>query len=179
LKAPSIAAGRTAKIVSSQTNPGADVIVDSEAFSLKTEAAKSIKEDSLTISKLMEARWIRDCNTQKDFSEQVTSKVLGHLREYQRILCLRSFERSEKQVEYELVEIPVELLELVGQLSPADFSEKTRGGGSSAWVKRGGSRAFRIALDGSVEKVSVSGLNKSLCIVHGTWLIPTLDNSAG
>ena len=57
----SIATGKSAKIISSSTNPGTDVVVDKVNFSLKTEASARINRKKITISKLMEARWIREC----------------------------------------------------------------------------------------------------------------------
>ncbi len=66
--AASRSAGRQARMTSDPTNPGADVIVEGRSFSLKTEAAAGISENNITISKLMEARWIRDCKSKKDFA---------------------------------------------------------------------------------------------------------------
>lgn len=71
--------GRTAEIVSDPTNPGADLIVDGVKFSLKTEAASSIHPQRITISKLMEARWIRDCRTKEDFARFTSERVVRHL----------------------------------------------------------------------------------------------------
>ncbi len=165
-------AGRTAEIVSNQTNPGADVIVDGVRFSLKTEAAKSIRSDKITISKLMEARWIRDCQNQDDFARNATSRVVSHLGDYERILTLRAAKSGTTAVRYDLVEIPLSLLLRIGDLNPSDFGPPTNSGGSSATVLVDGTAAFRVVLDGSVEKITVSGLLTSLCTLHGSWTVP-------
>lgn len=170
--AASRSAGRTAEIVSSQTNPGADVVVDGTNFSLKTEAAASIHPDKITISKLMEARWIRDCLTREDFARETTARVVAHLEKYERILTLRAFNVPPSAVRYDLVEIPLSLLLQVKNLKPDDFSERTANGGSRANVRSDGRIAFSIRLDGSVEKVTVSGLQTSLCNLHGSWTVP-------
>jgi hypothetical protein len=164
------AANRTAVITGNSVNAGADIVVDGVAFSLKTEGAKSMSKGSITISKLMEARWIRDCKSQSDFSRQVTTKVVEHLREYERIITLRAFDRKG-YFEYDLVEIPVALLLAVDTLQPSDFTDRTRSGGSSAKVTCAGSDAFTLRLDGSVEKITVSGLRTSLCLHHATWRV--------
>lgn len=169
--AASRSANRVASIVSAQTNPGADVIVDDVKFSLKTEAARDIRANSITISKLMEARWIRDCRTREDFCRETTKRVVAHLQQYQRILTLRAFDEDETSVRYDFVEIPLSLLLEIRNLTPGDFGERTKGGGSSAAVKVDGTRVFTIRLDGSVEKVTISGLLTSLCFLHGSWTI--------
>ncbi len=84
----STSAGRTAEIITSSTNPGTDVLVNGVAFSLKTEASAGLRRDKITISKLMEARWIRECKTPEDFAYGMTTRVVLHLQKYQRILAL-------------------------------------------------------------------------------------------
>lgn len=86
----SIATGKSAQIVSSLTNPGTDVVVDEVNFSLKTEASARINRKKITISKLMEARWIRECNSREDFASGVATRVTRHLQQYQRIFMLRA-----------------------------------------------------------------------------------------
>lgn len=166
------AAGRSATIVSNPTNPGTDVIVDGTSFSLKTEAARSINPNKIKISKLMEARWIRDCKTKADFARETSRRVTQHLQEYERILVLRAFDR-DTEVQYDLVEIPRDLLLLVRELVAKDFTRRRQtSGGSSAKITVAGQRAFSLRLDGSVEKVMIEGLSITLCVSHGTWIIP-------
>jgi hypothetical protein len=175
----SMSAGKPAQIVSSSTNPGADVLVDRVAFSLKTEASAKLKRDQITISKLMEARWIRDCKNSTDFARGTATRVVGHLQKYQRILMLRAYDVSESEIKYDLVEIPHSLLLQIGNLTADDFTDRTQSGGSRADVYVSGSKAFTLRLDGSVEKVMILGLDLRMCLVHGSWTIPTirLDDS--
>jgi len=165
--------GSSAEIVNDPTNPGADVIVDGTKFSLKTEASASIRKDTITISKLMEARWIRDCKSQSDFHTHVCTHVTMHLSKYDRIVVLRAFDISSKVVEYELVEIPLDVLQLVGKVKKNSFSKRTKSGGSRTDIFVGDSKAFGLSLDGSVEKVTVSGLRVDLCKRHASWTIPS------
>ncbi len=159
-----------AELDANPNNPGADVTADGVAFSLKTEGAKDMARDKITISKLMEARWIRECRTGEQFRAAVADHVVDHLDEYERILVLRAFE-SDTEFTYDLMEIPVDLLSRVADLSAEDFRPRTKSGGSSARVRVDGARAFTLGLDGSVEKVTVNGLVTSLCVRHGTWVV--------
>jgi Type II site-specific deoxyribonuclease len=168
--AASHAAGRKASITTNSVNAGADVTVDGVAFSLKTEGAHSMTKSEITVSKLMEARWIRECRKPEDFAREVTTRVVEHLNEYERIITLRAFERP-KYFEYDLIEIPLKVLRSVGRLKAVDFSQRTPNGGSSARVTYSGETAFTLRLDGSVEKITVSGLRTSLCVHHATWRV--------
>lgn len=172
--AAALATGKTATIVANTTNPGADVIVDAVAFSLKTEAAKSIRHSHIFISKLMEARWIRECHTPEAFLRGVVQSILPHLQQYQRILILRAFDLAATQVQYDLVEIPRDLLLQIANLQPADFRlHSGRSGGSHADVLIEGSKAFTLNLEGSVEKVQIRALDVTRCILHGSWIVST------
>jgi hypothetical protein len=161
-----------AKIADSQTSQGADLVVNGFRLSLKTEAAQGINENKLTISKLMEARWIRECRTKNDFVKGVRNRVLPSLNQIDRILVMRAFDLPLDFIKYELVEIPINILKTMGDIEIGEFGKRTKNGGSSAIVNYLGAQAFRLVLDGSVEKVTVSRLEKSLCSVHCTWEIP-------
>jgi len=152
------AAGGKAHLVNDPTNPGNDVEVDGTKFSLKTEASGSISRGNITISKLMEARWIRDCHSGDEFAESVKARVVTHLNEYERIVMLRAFKinHPRKGFEYHLIEIPRDLLLMCGNLTGQDFSERTKNGSSSADIfNNRWERLWRLSLDGSVEKVTV------------------------
>ena len=147
---------------------GADLEVDGQYFSLKTEAAKSLNSKSITISKLMEARWIRDLTGPEDAPVQVRERILSHLQEYERIFILRSY-GDETRVRYDLREIPKDVLAAVANLGAKDFGKITNAGGTSANVNLNGRKAFRLVLDGSVEKITISGLDVDICPLHAWW----------
>ncbi|MBK5932562.1 type II restriction enzyme [Rhodovulum imhoffii] len=160
--------GHVASLTGSMVNRGADLEVDGHAYSLKTEAAAGLNPKKITISKLMEARWIRDLDSHADAPEQVRMRVLSHLQEYERIFMLRSY-GNEQRVRYDLREIPKDVLALVEHLEPDDFGRLTKAGGTGANVMMNGRKAFRLVLDGSVEKVTISGLDVELCPLHAWW----------
>ena len=160
--------GRTVKRTDSMVHRGADLEVDGRFYSLKTEASAGISRRSITISKLMEARWIRDLTGPDDAAEQAKRHVLSHLQEYERIFMLRSYGIDDR-IRYDLVEIPKEILALVEGLGGRDFGALTGSGGTSAKVFLDGRAAFTLRLDGSVEKVTISGLDIRLCPLHAWW----------
>lgn len=164
------AAGRKATLSASAVNPGADAVVDGVPFSLKTEGAQAMKKTAITISKLMEARWIRECRTGEDFARETRLHLESHLSQYERVLVFRAFEDS-RHFKYELIEIPIHLFTLATSLAPTAFSTRTKNGSSSAQVFSGGRPAYTLRLDGSVEKVTVSGLDTSLCVEHARWTV--------
>jgi len=164
-------AGRTAVIDDSPVNPGTDVIVDGTSYSLKTEASQGISRAHITISKLMEARWIRECRTGQDFIRGVKARVQEHLRQYERILMLRAFTITDpsRGFEYHLIEIPLDVLLQIASLKAGDFSPRTSNGSSHADVYKNEKKLFSLRLDGSVEKITISNLNAANCIFHGSW----------
>ncbi len=172
LKAACEMDGRTAILNVDPTNAAEDVRVDNVKFSLKTEAAAGMRDGALNIQKLMEARWIRDYDTREDLAREAAKRIGRHLGSYERILVLRAFDQGRKFVRYELVEIPKALLMRISTLRSSDLEDKNEKGGCGANVKDENGHAFRLFLDGSVEKVRIFSLRKDRCVVHGEWTIP-------
>jgi type II restriction enzyme len=171
------AAGRQAEITASDVFSGADLIVDRVKYSMKTEAQKNIRKNRITISKFMEARWIRDKNAE-ELSREANERIRRHLANYERILILRSFTLDASQIRYDLVEIPHAILMLATQLHSRNIILSTRGnGGGNAVIRLNGSEVFTLRLDGSVEKVTISGLWVDFCQIHASWFIPTIISS--
>lgn len=158
--------GRTGSTATSNTLSGADVIVDGIRFSLKTEAARGIKTEQITISKFTEARWIQQQNNLKQLAEEAAKRIPAHLDQYDRILMLRVREMAGAQLHYEIVEIPTHLLQRIKILTEADFTPRTSQGGSSAKVTIEGRPAFALRLDGSDGKITISGLQMEFCVRH-------------
>lgn len=169
------AASRHARITVDGTHPGHDVTVDGLRFSLKTEASASICDGQITISKLQEARWIRECRTREDF-RRGCERIVEHLQNYDRVLTLRGFSVQEPfdGVRYDFVEIPHDMLISVAQLAAEDFSPRTANGSSSADVYYDGGFAYKLRLDGSVEKVTITRLPSASCRLHARWTVPLL-----
>ena len=174
-KSACVASGWNAVITGDPTNPGSDIVVNGVQFSLKTEAARSIKKRYITISKLMEARWIRNCQSKQDIAHEASTNISAHLEQYERIIMLRSFDFEPNFVNYDLIEIPKRILFAnISKLKMHDFSDITRNGSSRADIFLDGKRVFSLRLDGSVEKITISNLDVDFCNHHGSWKIPII-----
>jgi len=171
-KRASEAARRAATIVDSATHPGKDVIVEGVGFSLKTEASAGISRAQITISKLMESAWTKECTTAREFHAEL-HRIVSHLAQYDRILVLRTFGRLSKdgKVEYTIVEIPRSLLMEIEKAEESGFSAITDAGGTSLPIIKGGKRLFTVVFDGSDQKITIRNLPTSLCQTHGSWTL--------
>jgi len=148
---------------------GFDITIDGVRFSLKTEAAKTIKENILHISKFMElggGQW----GTNESDLEGLRQQFLRTLSAFDRILTLRAL-KKENPYKYELVEIPKSLLSQAasGVLEMKMTSPQIPRPGY-CWVKDGESLLYRLYFDGGGErKLQIKALQKEFCVVHATW----------
>lgn len=163
-------AGFKAKLSNNPTTRGADLIVDTTRFSLKSTAAKQMPKNSLKISKFAEARWIRDCSTKEEYAKKLIEKFSDHLTQYDYVVYLRSFNNNDHYI-YQLINIPKNLLALVLSISPNDFEEKTDKGNISAKIKYKETNAYTVTLDGSVEKITLNSIKLNLCEVIAEFKI--------
>lgn len=163
---------KPARLTLSNVHPGADLVLDETRFSLKTEASKSIRVAKITISKFMEARWIRN-KDEFGLAQNSSQRLSEHLAGYDRIMMLRASYSATEQVEYDLVEIPHDLLTLATEVVPQDIIlSKGSSGGGSAVVRQDGQAVFTLKFDGSVEKITITNLLVECCAIHATWRIP-------
>jgi len=166
--------GVNAELVSSRTNRGRDISIAGVPVSLKTEAAKGIKIDSIHVSKWMElGKGFWKLSILRDV-------FLDHLASYDRIFTLRCLEQGPRQYLYELVEIPKTLLQESTKCEfefMSDSKQDPRPGYGRVY---GPSRTlkFELYFDGGTErKLQIRRLDKSLCIVHATWAFEASSNS--
>jgi hypothetical protein len=168
--------GKTADLTVDETYPGADIVVDGVRISLKTEASKRIKKEEITISKFMEARWIRGQNSSG--LAKLSSEHLGqHMKGYERVLILRAFTVEASNVQYDLLEIPHSLLMLASSLQASEINLSSgKSGGGRALIQSQDQDAFTVRFDGSVEKVTIAKLRSNLCTSHASWTVPLTVN---
>ena len=139
----------------------------------KTQGDKKIRKDKLHISKFMElgkGKWV----TEKDLAG-LRNAFLQHMNAYSRILQLRYFaspsDMNAKHL-YELVEIPIPLLRESkhGQIEMRNNSRQNPKPGYCTVFDADDTVKFKLYFDGGTErKLQIKGLQKRLCIVHGTW----------
>ncbi|NJK91728.1 MAG: restriction endonuclease [Blastochloris sp.] len=157
---------------------GYDIEIGEERFSLKTEAAKGIKEDTIHISKFMElggGQWGSDPSDLIGLRQQFLSNLAG----IQRILILRALRKGEPSYRYELVEIPKGLLSKAaqGRLGMRTESSQNPKPGY-CYIEEKGDPLFSLYFDGGGErKLQIKGLRKAHCIVHGTWDFPVFKDN--
>lgn len=163
--------GSSAARANSMTARGADLTVNGITLSLKTEAARNLQASKITISKLMEAAWIKQIKSVDDIPGFITSMVMPHFANYDRIFILRSYLDPEraKFIRYDLREIPKAALQAIGTLTAASFSPLTATRTTSAEVSWNGRPAFRFRLDGSDDKLTINQLDVVHCPLHAWW----------
>jgi hypothetical protein len=163
-------AGREARMAPTG-NPGHDLTVDGERWSLKSQADVGVRREVIWISKFMElGRGAWELALLRD-------QFLSHLEGYDRIFTLRCFRNTVENgadFEYELVEIPKDLLLLAtgGVLESRESSRQNPKPGYCTVRDAAGSVLFRLYFDGGSErKLQIKDLVKTRCIVHATWKI--------
>ena len=180
LEGAAIDAGFTASVAASATTPGADIVLCGEGFSIKTEAAAKISRSHITISKLMESAWTKNCKTVEDFLVGIHQHVLPRVLQPDRTLVWRCFSRlsgATAKAEYELVEIPHHLLAAIGKLTEEDFSAITSKGGTTANVVLDGRSVFALVFDGSDNKLTIRKLAVKNCTLFGSWTLGLPPNA--
>lgn len=156
----------SAQLVKSRTNRGHDITIRNIPVSLKTEAAKNIKESTVHVSKWMElgkGEWVLP---------RLRDIFLEHLRSYERIFTLRCLSSDPSRIRYELVEIPKELLlEAKGCVLEVCKGSKQKPKPGYGYIKDAtGDLKFSLYFDGGTErKLQIKHLRKDLCKVHATW----------
>lgn len=168
------AIGRAASRPGNRCNPGHDLTVDGDSWSLKTQGDKGIKESTLYISKFMELGRGQWQNAQD--LQGLRDQFLAHMRCYRRIFQLRHFRLNDTLAPathfYELVEIPKKLLSESkhGEISMRLNSRQNPKPGYCTVADRKGRVKFRLYFDAGTErKLQIKDLRKDLCIVHATW----------
>lgn len=160
------AAGIPAHLETSRTNRGHDITICGVPVSLKTEAAKAIKDDFIHVSKWMElgrGKW--QLNSLLDL-------FLEHMQSYDRIFTLRRLKNADDILRYELVEIPKSLL-LEAKDCKLELRKKSTQNPKPGYGyvrDDSGSLKYSLYFDaGSERKLQIKHLRKSLCIVHASW----------
>jgi len=164
-------------------NPGHDITVGDERWSLKTQADRGIKPDRIHISKFMElgrGQWV----TEADLAG-LRDRMFAHMQGYDRIFTLRTLSAARAAVHdpfhhYELVEIPKALLlRAAGAVCVMRQDSRQTPKPGSCTVTENGEVLFELYFDGGTErKLQVKHLAKSACYVHATWRFPRADPPA-
>lgn len=149
---------------------GYDIRIGRNNFSLKTEAAKAIRMETIHISKFMELGGGQWGDNPADLIG-LRAQFLSALAGIQRILILRAIRKGTPDYFYELVEIPKAILEkaAVGRIKMMSDSAQFPKPGY-CYIEEDGALLCSLYFDGGGErKLQIKGLRKDLCLVHAWW----------
>lgn len=189
--------GKPAKLADSSTNPGYDLKIGDVRVSLKTEAAKNVKENQIHVSK-----WLEMGKGEWNPPTIQLPRFLEHMGGYDRILTLRCLVQNGAQYLYELVEIPHALMmeAATGVMEAAPktkqattpwycrvLDEEATRKAQEAYAAKTGKKGkppkpvykFFLYFDAGTErKLLVKALAKSHCVVHATWKFESVQLAA-
>lgn len=174
LEAAANEAGFTASIAASATTPGADIVINGEGFSVKTEAGQGISRTSVFLTKLMESAWTKNLTHPQQFVDGIAEHILPRVLLADRTLVWRCHSRLSDpvgQAEYELLEIPRAFWAAMADVNVGSFTKLSSAGGTSVQVNYEGARAYTLCFDGSDQKIQIRNLPVSRCIAHGHWVL--------
>jgi hypothetical protein len=164
-----------AAVLAPKGNPGHDITIQGQKFSLKTQANKGLSRKAAHISKFMELGKGQWADREEDLLG-LRDQFFRHMKSYDRILLLRTLSKAPGDWEYELVEIPKKLLERAkyGQLVMEHKSGQMPKPGYCYVNDATSGLLFCLYFDGGGErKLQIKGINISKCIVHARWKFPS------
>jgi len=142
--------------------PRYDIQIEGHRISLKTETGIGTKRNLINITKL--------CTTEREpwNADTLKARVVEHLGRYDTILMLRAVWEAGL-VRYQLVEIPVSLLQLLGNCEPKPVGRRSGRQSLGADVLHEGHVAFHVHFDGSDGKCQIRGLRVEDCKLLLEW----------
>ena len=162
----------------SRTNPGLDLIVQKQRWSLKSEAHSGIRKESIWVSKWMELGK-HDWGSDPEDLKIQCQRFINHLQGYDRIFMLRCLTPDDPIVHhYELLELPHELLlhAMNGEFEMmVNSSQKNAKPGYCRVKDQSGTQIYQLYFDGGNErKLQVKGLRRDACFFHAQWKFSSL-----
>ena len=134
-------------------------------LSLKSTAAKSIRERSAHISKLTEAAWIQDTRRPRDRRQRFIELFREYRAAVDAIVMLRAFHTNDVPNRYQLIEIPATIFESIDTEPLTSFESEA----PKITCTTNGRTAAVVAVDRSDAKLTVRSIQLSACTVHAEW----------
>jgi len=141
---------------------GHDLVVEDKKISLKTETGLGTDAKRISITKL--------CTTEREpwTPEALIGRALAHLSRYDIILMLRAVWELPL-IRYQLLEIPIEILRLIGSAQLEPVGRRARRQSLGADSLRSGEVMFHVHFDGSDGKCSIRNLPVQNCVLLLDW----------
>lgn len=162
-------------VLAPKGNPGHDITINGQKLSLKTQADKGIKRGFIWISKFMELGKGEWSNKDEDLIG-LRDRFFSHMKSYDRILVLRTLSKPPRKWEYELVEVPKELLErsASGKLEMKHNSKQMPKPGRCYVIDDRLKPLFTLYFDAGTErKLQIQRIDISNCFIHAQWRFPS------
>ena len=160
----------------SATQRFVDMVVDDgggakRRLSLKSTAARSVRERTAHISKLTEAAWIQDARTAAARRTKLLELFESYAETVDAIIMLRAFRKGATVPHrYQLLEIPASIFDSL-QVLPVD---EFRNDAPVLDCRFDGEVVAQVAVDRSDAKITVRNISLTACVVHAEWLCDKL-----
>ena len=137
-------------------------------MSLKTETGLGTDPAQISITKL--------CTTEREPWEPkiLAERAMEHLSRYHLILMLRAI-WQDAMIHYQLLEIPIDLLELIGSADLRPVGRRPGRQSLGADLYRGDEFVFHVHFDGSDGKCQVRNLHVKYCNLLLDWDLKIRD----
>ena len=153
----------TQVVLTTPNSPQHDLLVGTNRISLKTETGAGTKSRRISITKL--------CTTEREPWDAPTliQHTLGHLSRYDYILMLRAIWADRVGVHYQLLEIPIPLLQLMRTLIAAPVGRRKGRRNIEDDVYESGQKVFHVHFDGADGKCQIRDLPMERCSMLAEW----------
>jgi hypothetical protein len=150
-------------VLTHPNSPKADIAIGETRLSLKTETGNITRRNKISITKL--------CTTETGEWNAVSliQHALSHLSRYEGILMLRAIWERKDFIDYQLVEIPLDLLKKMEQCHPAEVGKRKGRRSLGCDVLEQGEVLFHIHFDGADGKCQLRNLRVDRCKMLAEW----------
>ncbi len=153
----------TEVIPTAPNTPKEDLQIPGGRISIKTETGIGTHPGLINITKL--------CTTERDpwDSPTLIQRALEHLSRYDRILMLRAIRKVPGTIHYQLVDIPIPLLTLMGSIAVLPVGRRIARRSLGGDVYDDATRLFHVHFDGTDGKCQIQRLLVSRCNMLLDW----------
>lgn len=143
--------------------PQEDLQIGRARISLKTETGAGTHAALINITKL--------CTTEREpwDSSTLIRHALDHLSRYDHIVMLRAVRENPRTYHYQLLDIPVDLLRLMADMTIVPVGRRTTRKSLAGDVYDGDERAFHVHFDGTDGKCQIQRLLVTRCHMLLEW----------